>query len=626
MTTYNGRQFEYGNAGRLDRVAFWTSLPAHGELDSTARGYLRDSDNDIARGRYESALDRSLAVNAHANDYIPGFVRTAELLVATNRIHRARRLVNTILQHESLIERNEFELELAKLLIHTDPEPKSARTIAEAIIDSGSKRLFEPYVPASIEILTASGEAQVARDLAKRWHDTAPDAPGSNAYYIRELLRSGDHQSAAETLKSFREQNDAERNWPGVSVVSALLPVITPNGSPNWMVLGPVCEQVRARRLDQRQASDVLEFFGPVIQSSSTPQYIRALIAFNAGERRLAGEIVSTTRPETPQEQFIGSIISIRSAQYLKDRESRRQLLFDAFKATQNGRAREIANRSTIFDPPATFKEIGLELASMLQEDESYKDALAVLDRIVQAGESGAEVERLRAVIMGQTGSKQDALKELDKVLNQQEANRQFKEAAETLRSMIRLLPGNLRLRDRLVDTQLKTGDFDGAIEQLVLQAKLLHRAGRNSETNAPIHRALDIATMTSRWDVVEKLHKLMISFAPDDTGIRHAAVATYVQYGRIDAALDQLREIAKIAKKQKDPDEAIAAYHQMLALAPDEPSTYHHLGELLVSIGEYGQAERVYKRLSVLTPDEPAVRAKLSAISALARSRSKHR
>jgi Flp pilus assembly protein TadD len=118
----------------------------------------------------------------------------------------------------------------------------------------------------------------------------------------------------------------------------------------------------------------------------------------------------------------------------------------------------------------------------------------------------------------------------------------------------------------------------------------------------------------------VEKLHFLMIELDPDDTSIRHSAVATHVRYGKTDQVIRLLREIVNIALVNEDPDQAIAALHQMPALAPNEPLTFHRLGELLASIGEFSQAERVYRRLATLLPDDPAVRAKRQALAAMAK------
>jgi tetratricopeptide (TPR) repeat protein len=187
---------------------------------------------------------------------------------------------------------------------------------------------------------------------------------------------------------------------------------------------------------------------------------------------------------------------------------------------------------------------------------------------------------------------------------------------------MVKIAPGNLTLRNRLVDKYLRVGKFDQAIEELVVQSRMLHRVERTPDAIAAVHRAIEIATMVGDWDKVDHLYELMIRLNPDDSSIRHFAVATYVQHGRTQEALAQLREIARVAQERDNPDEAIAASHQMLALAPDDPSTYHQLAELLLSIEEYGQAERVYRRLAVLVPDDPSITAKQSAIAAMARSR----
>jgi tetratricopeptide (TPR) repeat protein len=105
----------------------------------------------------------------------------------------------------------------------------------------------------------------------------------------------------------------------------------------------------------------------------------------------------------------------------------------------------------------------------------------------------------------------------------------------------------------------------------------------------------------------------------PDNVAVRHAAVAFYIMKGEVDRATQQLREIVRIALGADDPDEAVAALHQIIGLAPTDASAYHQLGEVLTSLGEYAQAERVYRRLAAFTPDDPVLVAKQSALAALA-------
>jgi tetratricopeptide (TPR) repeat protein len=329
-----------------------------------------------------------------------------------------------------------------------------------------------------------------------------------------------------------------------------------------------------------------------------------------------------TTPGETSVESYLRSVGLERAATAAQDNQARASALNEVWATFDDPQVESIAASIDIFDPPATRSAVALAIAQLMRDSEAYDDALRFLNDVVRGGTDDPEIIRMQAEIMGNAGSRSDALQELEKLATRQEGAHQYGPANETLTSMLRLVPGNIRLRARIVENALRTGNFDLAIDQLVMQGRLLHRAGRVTEAEPPIHRAIEIATMANDWETVNKLHRLLINFDPDDTRLRHAAVTTYVQYGRTSDAMKQLREIVRIAQKRNEPDEAIAASHQMLALDPNDPSTYHQLGVLLISIQEYSQADRVYRRLANITPDDPAVKAKRSAIAALSRAR----
>src|SRR5690606_24409520 len=115
--------------------------------------------------------------------------------------------------------------------------------------------------------------------------------------------------------------------------------------------------------------------------------------------------------------------------------------------------------------------------------------------------------------------------------------------------------------------------------------------------------RAAEIASTIGNIERGNQLFEMAINVDPAREGVRHAAVAFYLQTGSIDRATDQLREVVRIALDQDDRDEAVAALHQIIALAPQDPGAYHRLGEVLTSLGEYRQAERVYRRLATIVP-----------------------
>ena len=88
------------------------------------------------------------------------------------------------------------------------------------------------------------------------------------------------------------------------------------------------------------------------------------------------------------------------------------------------------------------------------------------------------------------------ALRQLEQLLNEQERQRNDVGAARTLESMIRLAPGNLSLRNRLVEAYLRRGRIDEAIDQLIIQGRIFQQARRIRDAFVPMRRGVEIATM----------------------------------------------------------------------------------------------------------------------------------
>jgi tetratricopeptide (TPR) repeat protein len=616
----------YSDVAALDRIAFWNPLPASSELTPSGRELLRDADTNLRSGRLDSALDSTLGLNAVEPGYIPGFIRTAEILLATNRRDHARRLIDTIGQQQTLTGSDAFELQLSKLRIHVHSDADLALQLANRILLQEDSRFATPYIPAAIDRLAGAERLDEAMELAIAWVAMSPTSPTATVYLVRVHLKAGNGSLALQAIDQFRESCDADSAWPEHIAASALVAIASNDLNPKWVEAGPVCKGIRIGSLAYARVTDLLEFLIPDTGSPHRALLFASLIALNANDYEEALGLLQTTPAESASETYFRNAALERLTRGSDDRGSRLESLREVWESLGDPQVAALAEMSDVFDPPATRAKVGIAIARILQESNSYADALRFLNELTISGNGDPEVVRLQAEILGQSGSRENALQNLEQLAQRQERDHKYKDAIETLEAMIRLVPGNIRLRARVVDNCLKIGRFELAIDQLVMQGRLLHKAGRQTEAEPPIHRAIEIATMTNDWEAVNKLHRLLISFAPDETRPRHAAVATYVQYGRTSEALHQLREIVRIARKRNELDEAIAASHQMLALDPNDPATYHQLGELLISIQEYSQADRVYRRLGTIDPDDTTVKAKRSAIAALTRSRQSSR
>jgi len=81
---------------------------------------------------------------------------------------------------------------------------------------------------------------------------------------------------------------------------------------------------------------------------------------------------------------------------------------------------------------------------------------------------------------------------------------------------------------------------------------------------------------------------------------------------GRVKEAVEEQRMIAQICLQSDNTQEAIAALHQVIGLAPEDTRAYFQLASVLSSINEYGQAYRLYQRILRLEPDNQKARSLL--------------
>jgi superkiller protein 3 len=128
---------------------------------------------------------------------------------------------------------------------------------------------------------------------------------------------------------------------------------------------------------------------------------------------------------------------------------------------------------------------------------------------------------------------------------------------------------------------------------------------------------------MIGRQAEAYRYYDRVLELAPDNVMLRQAYINCLLQGGQQSAAADQQRAIARTFLEQRRVQESIAALHQVIVLDPKDADAYNRLGEALASVGEYAQAERVYRRLVRLTPDDPLAKARQTAMAMLVREQS---
>jgi tetratricopeptide (TPR) repeat protein len=220
------------------------------------------------------------------------------------------------------------------------------------------------------------------------------------------------------------------------------------------------------------------------------------------------------------------------------------------------------------------------------------------------------------------TGQLAAALSVLDELAGQHRAAGRLEAMAGVLRHMSQLAPNNIKVKTRLIETYLQRGFVAEARAELIQRADLEERSGLLKDAIGSLVRAAELSWTCGQAEETLALYKRVIGMEPHTVEHRHGVVAYYLQMQRTAEAAEHQRAIVDLSLRDGRRHEAIAALHQVIGLTPDDTSAYYQLGDLLGAIGEYGQAERVYRRILGLQPDDPIAQAKASAMAALKEQR----
>jgi tetratricopeptide (TPR) repeat protein len=280
---------------------------------------------------------------------------------------------------------------------------------------------------------------------------------------------------------------------------------------------------------------------------------------------------------------------------------------------------RPFAEASKLFAHSISAESLMHALVEVVRETGQHDVAIMHLQSLRDRLPEHLEIRTGLADLQVAAGRTAEGVRELRYIAERYEHAGNIDRMVDAMRHISAAVPNNTEMKSKLIEGYIQRGVPEEAMRELRLLGDLHLKRGRDAEAADAYRRGAEIASTTGNLRRAMDLFDRAISAAPDNVGVRHAAVAYFIMTGAVDRATDQLREVVRIALQDQDPDEAVAALHQIIGLAPTDAAAYHKLGEVLTALGEYAQAERVYRRLAAFTPDDPVLAAKQSALSALA-------
>lgn len=605
------------SAPRRTLVNLTAPLPGIEQQPRDVQRLTAEAERDFAERRLESARDVTLFAISRAPDFVPLYVRLAELSIACGDETGAERIAAEVAAVAPYFN-VDIEPMLATLHAALNPDDVDA-LVAQAwrLIERRSSAL-EPFVPAAIEASLEANPLE-SRKLARAYIELRPNAQDAVRAYLRAVVGSCE---LAEIVDAFERYVDMSTQQPEQLYVRTVVAVV--ERSENWLEW--LTAAARALRTDPAAWPEVER------AAAATSQYLpedrgALALAVLAGcaarwsevlEQLDLWQLSAGAQRRASDEAFIAHMLSSAAADELNRPEAGPALL-DAIQCALNGVAVATMANTDILGRAVTLQMLFDLYTSFVVTSGETARAIAQLGNLRDKHPDRLELRLCLADLLIKARRVSEGVHELRDVAQQYEKRGDFSQMVTAMRRMSQAVPNNIEIKAMLVDVYVQRGVLDEALVELQSLADLYSRSGRLDDAVRALTRAADIAYATAGFTLGQDLFDRATQLNPDDVPVRHAAVAFFLQTGAVQRAIDQLRQVVRIVLEQRDPDEAVAALHQIIGLAPQDTDAYHRLGEVLTTMGEYGQAERVYRRLAALAPGDPVLQAKQSALAVLA-------
>lgn len=247
-------------------------------------------------------------------------------------------------------------------------------------------------------------------------------------------------------------------------------------------------------------------------------------------------------------------------------------------------------------------------LAESHASQNDWDGAMQALQSLKQLMPNDYSVYTRLADIYFRQGQLNQALSELNELLVLFQKAGDNEKTLETLGHMSKLAPNNVAVRRKLSDMYLKLGMTEYGLRELGTLAELQLKAGLLKDAMSTYQKAADLHYTLGQHDKAIQIYERIVRIAPRDIDARQQLLNMYVQSGKLNDAVEGERSLAELFIQEGRSEEAIAALHQLLALAPEDVQGHHLLARQLTALGEYGQAARLYGRLLRLEPDNDRI------------------
>jgi tetratricopeptide (TPR) repeat protein len=599
-------------------------------LDGETAALVDVTDALIDRGLWNAAIDCCYEVIRLDAEYLPIHLRLAEIFRQSGRREDAILKLQSVIDVYMVRGDMETAAQVFPELIALQPENVNIRTkLATLLMDLGQHDAAVNEYLSMADMHYSTGQREQALEELRRLRSIAPQNPEVRLRAGLYLLRA---DRPADALPEFSRalQIDPENK---LALTRVFVTMVLLGNDTQWDVL----ETLQGAAADYGDRQAILEDLRGFALTGDRPELFYALAVLNDlpvpeegldEEARTAAE-QQQLRAQTEalddglgllpvaDRSFLGLLMRARRARLAldaRDGDRALRLLTEAMNMLESERVTpsprpkleflKLPTRIDLYQPLAQAHILHGDNAQAIQALQAAK-AHAPYDREIYT--QLAELYFLQ----GQLGA---ALVALDELISHYQDTGQIEKVIETLGTMSKLARNNITVRQKLADTYLKIGYIDLGLAELELLAELQRKAGMVKDAVRTYQRGADIYWQMGQLREAFAIYERILHMAPGDVDARQQLIHLYIATGKMPEATREQKRIAEIYLQQKRSKDAIAALHELIALAPNDTESYYALAEVLAEQHEFGQAARLYGRLRRLEPTKDQQLAALQA------------
>jgi tetratricopeptide (TPR) repeat protein len=262
--------------------------------------------------------------------------------------------------------------------------------------------------------------------------------------------------------------------------------------------------------------------------------------------------------------------------------------------------------------------EISLLLAKAYGRVGKQEQMQEILRQVKQGTTHRDQVTSALAEISGRQGDLNGALQEYADLAKHYRRKRQGDNALRVLREMVRIAPQDPRAHAELADIYITRGQLEDGIAELRLLADIYLRDNELTQAGETLRRIASIYGELGNTDDAYMNYRRATELLPGNMDLLREVVGFCLPAGRNKEAVHYQEIIAHHYFETRQVKESVAALQQLIALDRSNLEAYDMLGQTYQSVGEYEQANRVYKNMAKVDPHGTIAKERLADLQEL--------